>query len=666
MIRRSQDDRDLDDEIRFHLAEETQLLTERGEAPEKARVAAQRAFGNVAVAKENTRAVWISTAAEQFFQDVRFGWRIFRSAPGLSATAVLLIALVIGGNTTVFSIAHGILAKPAPGVTAPRLVTLSWIDDKGRVEPFNSYVAYDSLRRNSTRLERLLAYGMERATLNHENGSYAIQRAYVSPNYFETLGAHFERGRSFTEREADTGADGVLIVISHHTWVSYFQRQEDIIGRVVMLNAQPATIIGVAAAPFQGSLFVPPADVWVPLRPLSGSVSAVRPQGSRSDTGVGMIGRLAPDVSIAEAHAELSALWSREQAAHPNLPQYLKLTLHRYSPHAGGNSLVAERRNIFLAIFSVVTVMTLLIVCANVANLLLARAAIRQRELSLRQSLGASHIRIIRAQLAEGLALSVVAWMVASVLAWSTTKAVSGFVMPTMQGRSTLPDFTPDWTVIAYALLLAIACTVACSFAPALRAGRQQLLPSLKAGEQAVIQGRSKLTSGLVVLQLAFSVLLVTSAGLAYRSMFLIADFDSGFDTHDLLLVTVNTAASANSPVSNMALLDTMADTLHQVPGVSRVTYARSAPREFWGSIGVSLPGSTHVVARAESTRVGPDYLGVFSAVPLAGRDFTRDDQRRSIRSILISQNLAERCGRRSLLSGARWWSPKKNERSSV
>ena len=165
MIRRSQDDRDLDDEIRFHLAEETQLLTERGESPEEARLAAKRAFGSVSVAKENTRAVWISTAAEQFLQDVRFGWRIFRSAPGLSATAVLLIALVIGGNTTVFSIAHGILAKPAPGVTAPGLVTLSWIDDKGRIEPFNSYVAYDSLRQNSTRLERLLGiwYGSRHA-----------------------------------------------------------------------------------------------------------------------------------------------------------------------------------------------------------------------------------------------------------------------------------------------------------------------------------------------------------------------------------------------------------------------------------------------------------------------------------------------------------------------
>jgi predicted permease len=207
----------------------------------------------------------------------------------------------------------------------------------------------------------------------------------------------------------------------------------------------------------------------------------------------------------------------------------------------------------------------------------------------------------------------------------------------------TMPDFTPDWTVIGYALLLAIACTVACSFAPALRACREQLLTSLKAGEQAVIQGRSKLTSGLVVLQLAFSVLLVTSASLAYRSMFLIGEFDSGFDTHNLLLVTVNTSASSNTPATNIALLDTITDKVHQVPGVSRVTYARNAPREFWGSVAVSVPGSPQAIIRAESTRVGPDYLSVFSAAPVAGRDFAREDKRRSTRTILISQNLADR-----------------------
>jgi ABC-type antimicrobial peptide transport system permease subunit len=164
-----------------------------------------------------------------------------------------------------------------------------------------------------------------------------------------------------------------------------------------------------------------------------------------------MIGRLAPGVSITQAHAELSALWSQAQAADPNLPQNIQLLVLRHSANAGGNSLVSERGGTFLAIFSVVTVMTLFIVCANVANLLVARAAMRQRELSLRQSLGASRGRIFRAQIAEGLALSIVAWIAACVFAWVTAKAVSGIRTPTTQGMAAMPDFTPDWTVIGYA-----------------------------------------------------------------------------------------------------------------------------------------------------------------------------------------------------------------------
>ena len=314
-----------------------------------------------------------------------------------------------------------------------------------------------------------------------------------------------------------------------------------------------------------------------------------------------------------------------------------------YSATAGGNSLLSQGGGTFLAIFSVVTLMTLLIVCANVANLLVARAMIRQRELSLRQSLGASRMRIVRALLAEGLALSVAAWVVACLFAWWTSRSVGGFIAPAAQGMASLPDFTPDWTVLGYALLLAIGCTVTCTVAPAIRACRQELVPSLKAGEQAIIRGRSKITRGLVILQLAFSVLLVTSAGLAFRSMSLIGEFSPGFETGDLLLVTVNTAASANDPAANGILLDRLSEAVRQVTGVSHVTYARNPPREFWGSAAISVRGFPGDPLRAETTRVGPGYLKLFGASPLAGRDLAPEERNRSTRSALITRNLAER-----------------------
>ena len=645
VLRRGRDDRELDDEIAFHLTQEATLLADRGIPPAEAQHAARRAFGSVTLAKETTRAVWISTTAEQLAQDLRFGVRIFTKSPALSATAVLLIALVIGGNTTVFSIAHGMLQKPAPGVTASRLVTLSWVDDKGWVEPYNAYSVYDAFRRNHTSVEQLLGYDMDRATLSHRRGSYATYRAFVSPNYFETLGVRFEQGRSFTQQETDTASSGLLAVISHHAWQIHFHG-EDVIGTPVMVNNQPATIVGVAAPPFRGSQLAPPADLWVPLSTLPTTRTSFGPPSHRSEIPVGMIARLAPGASRDQAQAELSAIWEGLQRADPKLNEKLKLSVVPYSAIAGGNSLISQRAGTFLAIFSVITLMTLLIVCANVANLLVARAVVRQRELSVRQSLGASRLRIVRSLLAEGLVLSVGAWIAACLFALWTSKSVSGFLAPTTQGMAALPDFSPDLIVLGYALVLAILCTIACTVAPAIRVCRQELVSSLKAGEQAVIRGRSTLSRGLVVVQLAFSVLLVTCAGLAYRSMFLMGEFTPGFDSRPLLLVTVNTSASANDPAGNAVLLERLTEHLRRVHGVTHVTYARTPPREFWNSAGVSLPGSPTSVVRAETTRVGPGYLQFFGATPVAGRDFVEADSSqssRSSRSVLITLNLAER-----------------------
>ena len=196
---------------------------------------------------------------------------------------------------------------------------------------------------------------------------------------------------------------------------------------------------------------------------------------------------------------------------------------------------MATRGNRMLAVFSVVTFLTIVIVCANVTNLLIARAVVRQREMAVRESLGASRGRIVRSLLAEGLVLSVVAWVAACLFAWWVSKAVVPFLVPETGGPVVTPDLTPDWTVVAYALGLALLCTLAVTVGPALRTRHQQLLPFLKVGEQGVVQGRSRLTHGLVVLQLAFSVLLLTSAGLARRSLSLQDSLDVGFDTRNVL-----------------------------------------------------------------------------------------------------------------------------------
>ena len=381
-------DREIDDEIRFHLAEETRLQSERGLSSPDAAAAARRAFGSIPLAKENTRAVWVSTTLEQLMQDVRIGCRILTKAPAVSATAVILIALVIGGNTTVFSIAHGIISKPAPGVHATGLTTLSWVAENGDIETHTEHRVFAHFQEQSTALQ-IAAVDFQRVTLTHIQGSYTARIGIVSPNYFDTLGVRVVKGRSFTREEAERGTSGLVVVIGHHVWQNAFGGIPNIVGQVVAVNGHPATVVGVAEREFRGAWLMEMADLWVPL--MGEFRSWLQP--NRAGVAVAMFGRRAPGMSLSRAQSELTTIWAHLQRAHPELNQKVRVRLVPYSATAGGNSIISTQGNRMLAIFSVVTMLTIAIVCANVANLLIARAVVRQREMAHRQSLGATRPR---------------------------------------------------------------------------------------------------------------------------------------------------------------------------------------------------------------------------------------------------------------------------------
>ena len=632
----SRADRDMDDEIRFHLAEETRLQSERGLPAAEAAAAARRAFGSIALAKENTRAVWVSTTLEQLVQDLRIGCRILTKAPAVSATAVMLIALVIGGNTTVFSIAHGILSKPAPGVHATGLATLSWVAEDGGIETHAGHRVFAHFQEQGTALQ-IVAMDFQRVTLTHDNGSYAARAGIVSPNYFETLGIRLVKGRSFTPQESERGTAGLVVVIAHRIWQNAFAGRDDIVGQVVAVNGRPATVVGVADREFRGTWLAEMGDIWMPL------VGEARRwlQPNRSEVAVAMLGRRAPGVSLAGAQAELTTMWAQLQRAHPELNQKVRVRLVPYSATAGGNSIISTQGNRMLAIFSVVTMLTIAIVCANVANLLIARTAVRQREIALRQSLGASRARIVRALLAEGLVLSVVAWLVACLFAWIVSSTVVRLLAPAGPSEMVTPDLTPDWTVVGYALVLAIFCTIAVTLGPALRTWRQQLLPFLKVGEQNVVQGRSALSRGLVVLQLAFSVLLLTTAGLAQRSLSLRDSADVGFNTRDLLLATVNTAASADDAKTNRVLVETLRERLARLPGVEEASYIPNrAHLSNRATFPVRRDRATEPVMAVEN-RVAPGFFSTLGVPFVAGHDF-RPHEARTRRAVIVTRHVAE------------------------
>ena len=632
MWRRRHHHEDLDEELRYHVEQQTEANVRGGMSPEEARRQALLQFGNVALIKDDTRAVWTRVGLEQVLQDVRFGARILTRSPGLSATAAILIALVVGINTTIFSMVNGMVRRPAAGVTAEDLVRVAIADQPGI--PLLSFPDYLEYRKQTRTLAALTAFTNRRVTLTTDRGSYAVFIAAVDGNYFETVGVSVARGRSFGPSEAKSiGVSGLTAIISDQAWKNYFDSDAGIIGRGIEVNGIPATIVGVAPPLFRGMGLTERSDVWLPLLAFWQGVMPedARAVADRSVASVDLVGRLAPGRRVSEAQAEFSTIEARLRLSDPSIENH-PISVVRYAGTAGG--VAPAILPAFLALFSIVTLLTVLIVSANVANLMLARSMARQRETAVRQSLGASRLRIVRLLLAEGLSISLVAWLAACVMTVWAVRTIPHLLPPTPLSQSGV-NLTPDWRVVSYAMLLAAIGTVAFTLAPALRAWKQDPLAWLKAGEQSVAQGRSRLSSSLVVLQLAFSVVLLTGAGLASRSAAMM-QVDLGFESRNLLLVRISTAGSVRSREAHLTLIDQIRERFTRIPGAQSVSYFRFRASEPVRALGSAQPAVASVYA------VGPDYLKVLGLRLLAGRTLVLDDRSRPTAIALVNQNVAE------------------------
>jgi predicted permease len=641
LLRRGRHDADLRIEVETHRSLRQAQLERAGLAPPDAVLASRRALGNQHLAREESRGVWTVGWLERAWQDLVSGARILRTAPGLTLTAVALLALVIGGNATIYSVVHGILRKGAPGVDARDMYTLSWTNERGEVWAERSYDHYEKIAAEARTLSPLLACTFQRVALGIEDGVSAVRAGLVSPNYFETLRLQLAKGRVPSQEESRPDAPGLVAVITDRIWREQFGRADDVIGRSLTVNGRHATVIGVAPPWFHGAWLGEMFDVWLPFSSYPQVVRSTRGvSDGRHDAPVLIAGRLQPGVSRAEAQAEVATIDGRIQMA--TRKSIERLTLVPYSATAGGNSLVATQGGRFLAVFSVVTVLTLLIVCANVANLMLGRAVNRQREIAVRRSLGCSHARIVRMLLAEGIVVAVLAWAAALVFAW-VVAGVLASVIPLPQGASAgfaQWYFQPDSNVALYAIGLAAIATVTCVLGPVLFAWRQPLTPWLKAGEHSVIRGRSRLSRSLVVLQLSLSVLLVAVAGLAWRSLSIVDGLDLGFRPDNMLIATVSTAATEERE-AKARILDAVRDRLARLPGAAIVTYVDNAPRETaWERHAVRADAADEPV-RAELNHVGTDFAAVHGLTLVTGQDLSRVP-RAGGRTALINKHLAD------------------------
>ena len=633
MWRRTHRDDDVDEELRYHVEQQTEVNVRAGMSAEEARRQALLQFGNVPLVKEDTRAVWTWARLEQVLQDLRFGARILTRSPGLSATAAILIALVVGINTTIFSMVNGIVRRPAPGVTADDLVKIALADRPGA--GFFSFPDYLEYRTQTKTLRSVTAFTNRRVTMTVDRGSYQTFLTAVDANYFETVGISVALGRAFGRSEMQSlGTSGVTAIISDDAWKSYFDGDAGVIGRAIEVNGIPATIIGVAPPAFHGTMLAERSELWMPLLAfwqMLAPETARQFVGDRNTPSVDLMGRLAPGRSVSEAQAEFSTIEARLRLSDPSTERH-PVSVVRYAATAGG--VVPAIMPAFLALFSIVTLLTVLIVSANVANLMLARSMARQRETALRQSLGASRVRIVRLLLAEGLSISLVAWLAACLMTMWAVRVIPQLLPPSPVSQGGV-SLAPDWRVLSYAMLLAGVGTVAFTLAPALRVWKQDPLPWLKAGEQSVAQGRSRVSSTLVVLQLAFSVLLLSAAGLASRSASMMT-VNLGFESRNLLVARVSTAGAARTSDGHRDVIEQVRERFMRIPGVQSVSYfgfPSGGPARTLGSV---------PPARATVYAVGPDYLEVLGLRVVAGRALERDDHARATPVAVVNQNLAD------------------------
>jgi putative ABC transport system permease protein len=649
---------DLQDEIEFHLSEEADERAADGIAREEAMLAARRNFGNVSVIREATREVWGWGFAERLVQDLRYAVRMLRRHPGYSAVAVLTLALGIGANTAVFSLVNGMLLRPLPAADPERLVLIAAADPARPGAPsFGwSYPMWDQIRRRPALFDGAFAYFYSRFNLAAGGETAFVDGLWVSGGFFETLGVSAALGRTLTDADdrRGGGAGGAAAVISHDLWQRRFNGAADVLGRMLTVDRAPFTIVGVLPSGFTGPVAGRGFDVVIPV----GMASVLKGPAFLDHAGaqwLTIMARLKPDQTLETASAALRAVQPQIRAASipPGSPQradqYLKSPL-LLLPAARGNPLapLRVRSERPLLAMQMAVALVLLIACANIANLTLARAVSRRREMSVRLALGASSWRLTRQMFVESLLLSTIGAAVGFLLAQWGTHLLVGF-FSTDAYPLTLP-LGPDGRVLAFTTSVAVVSSVLFGLLPARRALRVQPIDALKEQGSSAVGARPNLAGWFVTAQVALSLVLVVGGALLIRTYTNLARMDLGFDATGVLVVDVDALKAQVPPANRLVVFEEVRRAVALLPGVAGAAIADVTPVS-----GAAMAGAVEVVgvpaSRGRDTyvnRVGPGWLPLYRTAIVSGRDFTPADRAGARRVAIVNHAFA-----REFLGGA-------------
>lgn len=626
VLRRSRMEREMDAELRFHVEARAGDLVRSGVRREEALRRARIEFGGIERAKEECREARGVKFVESFMQDLRFGLRMLRKTPGFTAVAVLTLALGIGANTAVFTIVNGVLLRPMPFPQADRLFLVSLSPQPPppfEWQPGVADVDYPAFREQDRAFERIASFSTgTTANLTGAGDPAQIPVSYVTTDFFSTLRTSPALGRSFVAGEAESGRDDV-VVLSDELWKERFGSDPGILGKTIRLGAVSRTVIGIMPPGF----VFPGASVWMPL--------AIRFDGHNSYTRP-VVGRLNPGVSPQQAQKELETFAERlplgpGESRNDRLPHIIPLV----------DLLVANIRPSLL-IFAGAVAFVLLIACANVANLFLARATGRGQEMAMRSTLGASCRRLVRQLLTESTLLSLVGGAAGVLLAFWSVPVLLALAPAGKVPRMEMIRI--DGWVLGFTFGVSVLTGIVFGLAPAFQATRRNTRESLRQPGRSVTASHEGIRGVLTVSELAFALVLLTGAGLMLKSLLRLQAVNPGFSAHNVMTMTVDLPDSTYNTANQMQAFHT-----RTVEELSRLPRVLAAGAVNWIPLGEGLVMGTFQVEGDTRPRgfmvvkacVSPGYFRAMGIPLVRGRDFNDGDNATAPGVVVVSQSFA-------------------------
>ena len=644
-LRHRQVEADLSEELETHLAFKQERLEQSGLSGNEARYASRRTLGNVTLAREDARSVWIWPWLDSVRQDVAYAVRSLARNPGFSASVILVTSLGIGATTSVFGLVDGLLLKPLPVRDPDRLVYFK--------SPAFSYRIFSEVRDRSPEIfSSFFGWNLESVNVDWTGQLEQTEVLMATGDFYSTLGIQATLGRTFTAEDDRIGGGphGMVAVVSYACWQRRFGGDRSIIGRTVRIEGHPFTIVGVAPPGFFGVAPGLAPEVTIPLTTVQNAGSLAQP----SSSWLHLMGRLRDGLTREQANVALQRIWPAvlEATTNPDAPADRRAKfLSRKTSLEPGSSGFSRVRNQFgepLRILFALVVLLFVVACASAANLLLSRGVARQREIAIRLATGASRARLVRQLFTESLVSAAIAAGLGVLLAiWVASGLVA---MMASREEPIVLDVTLNWRVTLFALALTVCTVVLCSVLPALSATRLAPGSTLKeTGPASGIIRRWSLGTMLVVSQVTVTMVLLVGAALFVRSLTTVLAKDAGFDREKVVVVATDTGVGGFTDERRSRYYTQLLDRLTGIPGVESAGLTMMPPisnEDGNWTQSIAVDGGP---IEEESTRyvyfnaVSPRYFETLGMRFLQGRDFNIADSPASSRVVIVNQVLAQR-----------------------